>query len=591
MEIIAGVNITILLAGLLILIGVGTSLVASRLGAPLLVVFIAIGMLIGEDGPGGVLFNDFRLTFMVGSVSLAIILFDGGLRTRFATFRGVFWPAMSLSTLGVLITAVVSGVAASWLTGRPLLEGLLLGAVISSTDAAAVFFLLGAGGIVLTRRVAATLQIESAVNDPVAVFITLLLVELIQAGGYPTWSMAQTLISQGLFGAAFGLAGGLAASIALNRVTMSQGLQPLFVAAAAITVYALTSLVHGSGFLAVYIAGLVIGNRPMRAYSNIIGFHDAATWLVQIVMFVLLGLLVTPHNLITRGWEAAGVALVLMFLARPLAVALCVLPFGYRLHEAAFISWIGLRGAVGIFLAAIPVLVSLPSAMFYFEVAFFVVLASLLIQAWTMGPVARWMGVALPRTAVSAGRVEVDLPGQLTSEMVGFPVALNSPILRGVKPPSWARLALVARGEQVLMAADAGPLRAGDWSYWIAPPQRADQLDRLFAASIEEKDAAEAFFGSFIVHGDTRMGALATLYDLPVEPDDITQTLEAMFRTAYDRTPVPGDSLTIGSMRMIARTVEDEQLMTVGLKPVVVDEDKPTPTWQRWARKILQGRD
>jgi cell volume regulation protein A len=590
MEVIAGVNIAILMAGLLILIGVGTSLVASRLGAPLLVVFIGIGMLIGEDGPGGVMFDDFRLTFMVGSVSLAIILFDGGLRTRFATFRGVFWPAVALSSVGVVITTVVAGLAASWFTGKPLLEGLLLGAVISSTDAAAVFFLLGAGGVVLTRRVAATLQIESAVNDPVAVFITLLLVQLIQAGGHPTWAMAQTLVAQGLFGAAFGLAGGLAASVALNRLTMSQGLQPLFVAAAAVTIYALTALVEGSGFLAVYIAGLVLGNRPMRGYSNVIGFHDAATWLVQIVMFVLLGLLVTPHNLLIRGWEAAGVALVLMLLARPLAVAACVLPFGYRLHEVAFISWIGLRGAVGIFLAAIPVLVKLPNGMFYFEVAFFVVMASLLIQAWTIGPVARLLGVALPRTAVSAGRVELDLPGQLASEMVGFPVAPDSPILRGVKPPSWARLAMVVRGEQVLMAPDAGPLRAGDWCYWIAPPQRADQLDRLFAASIEEKDAAEAFFGSFIVHGDARLGALATLYDLPVPPDQTTLTLEAAFRAAYDRTPVPGDSITLGTMRLIARSVEDEQLVSVGLKPILADEDKPPPRWHSWARKILQGR-
>ena len=590
MEVIAGVNIAILLAGLLILIGVGTSLVASRFGAPLLVVFIGIGMLIGEDGPGGVMFNDFRLTFMVGSVSLAIILFDGGLRTRFATFRGVFWPAAALSSVGVLITTVVAGLAASWFTGKPILEGLLLGAVISSTDAAAVFFLLGAGGVMLTRRVAATLQIESAVNDPVAVFTTLLLVELIQAGGHPTWSMAKTLVSQGMFGAVFGITGGLAASVALNRLTMSQGLQPLFVAAAAVTIYALTALVDGSGFLAVYLAGLVLGNRPMRGYSSVIGFHDAATWLVQIVMFVLLGLLVTPHHLLTRGWEAAGVALVLMLVARPLAVAVCVLPFGYRLHEAAFISWIGLRGAVGIFLAAIPVLVNLPNGLFYFEVAFFVVMASLLIQAWTMGPVARLLGVALPRTAVSAGRVELDLPGQLASEMVGFPVAPESPILRGVKPPSWARLAMVVRGEQVLMAPDAGPLRAGDWCYWIAPPQRAQLLDRLFAPEIEEKDAAEAFFGSFIVHGDARLGALATLYDLPVPQEQTTLTLEAAFRAAYDRTPVPGDSITLGTMRLIARTVEEEQLVSVGLKPILPDEDNPPPRWHRWARKILQGR-
>jgi cell volume regulation protein A len=590
MEVIAGVNIAILLAGLLILIGVGTSLVASRFGAPLLVVFIGIGMLIGEDGPGGVMFNDFRLTFMVGSVSLAIILFDGGLRTRFATFRGVFWPAAALSSVGVLITTVVAGLAASWFTGKPILEGLLLGAVISSTDAAAVFFLLGAGGVMLTRRVAATLQIESAVNDPVAVFTTLLLVELIQAGGHPTWSMAKTLVSQGMFGAVFGITGGLAASVALNRLTMSQGLQPLFVAAAAVTIYALTALVDGSGFLAVYLAGLVLGNRPMRGYSSVIGFHDAATWLVQIVMFVLLGLLVTPHHLLTRGWEAAGVALVLMLVARPLAVAVCVLPFGYRLHEAAFISWIGLRGAVGIFLAAIPVLVNLPNGLFYFEVAFFVVMASLLIQAWTMGPVARLLGVALPRTAVSAGRVELDLPGQLASEMVGFPVAPESPILRGVKPPGWARLAMVVRGEQVLMAPDAGPLRAGDWCYWIAPPQRAQLLDRLFAPEIEEKDAAEAFFGSFIVHGDARLGALATLYDLPVPQEQTTLTLEAAFRAAYDRTPVPGDSITLGTMRLIARTVEEEQLVSVGLKPILPDEDNPPPRWHRWARKILLGR-
>lgn len=577
---ISFLNALILLGALLVLLGILSSLVASRVGAPLLLVFLLVGMLAGEDGPGGILFDDYRLAYLVGSVSLAVILFDGGLRTRLAAFRGVQWPSITLATAGVAITTTIVGVSALLIFDLTLPEGLLLGAVVASTDAAAVFFLLRVGDLHLKRRVGHTLEIESATNDPAALFLTIALIEIILQGGEPTWALAAELGQHAVIGTIVGVVGGFAASWLLNRIGMSQGLHPLFVMTSAVMVYAVAAVTGGSGFLAVYLAGLVLGNRPLRAYSAIITFHDAMTWLSQIVMFVLLGLLVSPHKFLDYLWPALATAFCLMFIARPAAVMLCLSPFRFSLREKIFVSWVGLRGAVGVFLASIPVLAQLPQAQLYFNAGFVVVLVSLIVQGWTINWSARKLGVTLPRAPRSVRRVELDLPGQLELEMVGYPVSEESPILKHGATPSWARLNMVIRDDAILAPLQAGALQPGDYAYFLAPPAKAPLLDRLFAGGPD--GAGRLPFGELVFSGEVTLGAIGRLYDIVVPPDQSDVTVANYFAAAYDQPPTVEDAVTIGPLKLTVREMADDRVAKVGLD--ILSYDRPEEPRGRLAR-------
>ncbi|MEZ5436748.1 MAG: potassium/proton antiporter [Lysobacteraceae bacterium] len=557
----------LLLGGaLLILVGIASSLIATRFGAPLLLVFLLIGMGLGEDG-FGISFNNYRLTYFLGSLALAVILFDGGLRTKVASFRGALAPAGLLATLGVVITTLIAGTAAHFLLGLSWPAGLLIGAIVASTDAAAVFFLLRAGGLHLQKRVGATLEIESGSNDPFAVFLTVLLVAWISSHGeMGVGDMFVTLAKQIVIGGALGGVGGRAIAAALNRLALPAGLHPLLAVSGAVALFGLTGLLGGSGFLAVYLAGLVVGNRPVRAFANVLSVQDAATWLAQLVMFLVLGLLITPSSLLSLLWPALGVAAVLMFVARPVAVLLCLAPFRFRRGELGFVSWVGLRGAVGIFLASIPMLVGLPNAETYFNVAFVVVLASLLVQGWSLTAAANFFRVALPRRDPPSRRIELDLPGQLEYEMVGYRVANDSAVLRGSRMPGWARPALVVRRETVLTPEQAGELEAEDYAYFLAPPDRVVRLDWLFAEPTEAREAEREVFGEFTFDGDVPLGALAEFYDLAVPPRHAERSAADLFARRYDGTPQVGDRIRLGQAVLVVRDLNEEQVAKVGLK-------------------------
>ena len=465
MAVLDAVSLTITLAALLVLAGILSSLVALRFGAPLLLVFLLVGILAGEAGPGGIAFDDVRTTYLVGSVALALILFDGGLRTRFATFRSVLTPSLVLATVGVLLTAALTAPVARFLLGFDWTASLLVGAVVASTDAAAVFLLIHAHGLRLRPRVGATLEIESGTNDPFAIFLTIALIETLLAASQPSAAVLRELAVQAIGGTLIGVFGGRTITMALNRLALPQGLHAPLVTTGALLVFGIAQSLHASGFLAVYLAGLIVGNRPTRAHNAVIAFLDAATWLAQIVMFVLLGLLAWPQRLLEHGLPALAVAVTLMLVARPLAVFLCLAPFRFSWREKAFISWVGLRGAVGIFLAAIPLLVGLPNAEVFFDIGFVVVLVSLLVQGWTIPFAARRLHIALPRSDPAPRRVELDLPGQLEQELVGYAIGPQNPYLRRRLIPSWAKLTLVVRDEHVLTAAEADGIRAGDHAY------------------------------------------------------------------------------------------------------------------------------
>ncbi|HZP69773.1 MAG TPA: potassium/proton antiporter [Pseudolabrys sp.] len=560
------ISLLILLGSLLVLAGILSSLIALRFGAPLLLVFLLVGMLAGEGGPGGIKFDDVGTTYAVGSIALALILFDGGLRTRFVTFRNVLAPAVTLATIGVLVTAVLTAPVAKFAFGIGWMEALLIGAAVASTDAAAVFFLINARGLRLRPRVRAVLEVESGTNDPFAIFLTMLLVEILLVGKQD-WSHALTeFLREAILGCVIGFAGGRVIAFVLNRLTLAQGLHAPFVAVSALVVFAFANTLHASGFLGVYLAGLVVGNMQTRAHNTVIAFLDAITWLAQIVMFVLLGLLAWPHRLADSILGAVAVAAALMLVARPAAVFLCLAPFKFQWRELTFISWVGLRGAVGIFLASIPLLVSLPRANLFFDVAFVVVLSSLLVQGWTVALAARKLDISFVRADPLPRRVELDLPGQLAREIVGYPVAANSPYLRRGLIPAWARPTLVVRSGEILTPAEAQPVREGDYVYLLAPPEKAQALDRFFMKMPATSAPDPRLLGDFFVPGTATLGALADIYGLQVAADHAEVTLADYFSEQLQRRAKAGDIVELGPIALLAHKVDGGRVTTVGLR-------------------------
>jgi cell volume regulation protein A len=352
----------------------------------------------------------------------------------------------------------------------------------------------------------------------------------------------------------------------LNRVQMPDGLHPLFVVASAISIYATTSLLGGSGLLAVYLAGLVMANRPVRAYPSIVGFHDAAMWFSQIVMFLVLGLLVTPSTLVEYVVPGVIIGLSLIFVARPLAVWLCLSPFRFSEKEKLFVSWVGLRGAVSIFLAAIPTLAAVPHAEVYFNIAFFVVMISLLVQGRSLNGVARRLGLALRRSARTVRRFEVDIPGQTEQEMIGYPVAPDSLIMGLTHVPAWARIVLIVRDGDIVDPAEAGPLADGDYVYLLATPEDVPRLDRLFSESPDVARRKTPLFGELPINGDAGIGDIAALYDIDVSEEGGAMSVAEYFSTHLRNAPLPGARLPLGNATLVVREVADGAVVRAGLQ-------------------------
>jgi cell volume regulation protein A len=568
-------NTVLLLGSALIIAGILSSLIATRFGAPMLVVFLAVGMLAGEDGPGGLHFSDYSMANLIGSLALSIILFDGGLRTRLAHFTGLFAPALTLATIGVVITAALTGIAAHYLLQLGMAESFLLGAIVASTDAAAVFFLLRTGGVQLRRRAGAILELESGTNDPVAVFLTMTTIALLSSGGaLGTGGVIGLLAEEASIGLVVGLAGGFALVGLLNRVNLPSGLHPLLAVAAAVLIFALAAVVGGSGFFAAYVAGLVVGNRPVRAYAGILSLNDAVTWLAQIVMFLVLGLLASPHRLLEVAVPALGISLFLIFVARPVATWASLQFFGFDWREKAFVSWVGLRGAVSIFLGAVPTLAGLPNAALYFDTAFFVVLVSLLLQGWTTKWFAERLRQIVPRRTAPVQRIELDLPGQIDVEMVGYPILPDSRVLNIAAMPRWARAALVVRDRQVLEPTAAGKLKTGDYAYFLAPALRAARLDSLFAP-LAEAGAAEACDCEFSIRGDTPLALLSTMYELDLGAIDGSHTVARLFAERFEHAPEIGDRLPLGRSIMTVKALDGDDVIEASLG--FNETDRPAP--------------
>lgn len=570
METLDQVNIKLLFGALLVLAGIASSLLARRFGAPLLLVFLLLGLLLGVDGPGGIEYSDAGFTYLAGSLALALILFEGGLQTRASQVRGTVMPSVMLATVGVVLTAAFTAIAAHFLLDLSPLRALLLGTVISSTDAAAVFFLIRAGGLHLERRTGSTLEVESGANDPVAVFLTIAITGWLAGKGVTVTEILGQIVWGIVCGTMLGYLGGRLIVWSLNHYDLPSGLHPWLAMAGAVSVFAITGWLGGSGFLAVYLAGIVVANRPVRTRNEVMAVQDAVTWFAQLVMFLLLGLLATPSSLLDVLWPALGVSLFLMFIGRPLAVLLCLLPFGYRPGETGFIAWVGLRGAVGIFLASIPLLVELPNAPLYFNVAFVVVLTSMLIQGWTLTRAAHWFGVAVPRNDPDTRRVQLDLPGQLDYDLLGYRVPSGCKALQTDTWPPKVRLMMAVRDGKVLTAEEAGALQAHDYAYLLAPAGAARRVDWMFSEKTDNQP--QESLGKFPLPGNVALGELAQFYGLRIPKHLASHTAAELFDQRFDEIPQIGDRLTLGPAVLIVREIENQHVTQVGLEFVSLGE-------------------
>jgi cell volume regulation protein A len=464
-------NLLLLAGGLLTFLSLLAGVFSARLGLSFLLVFLVAGMLVGVDGPGGVRFDNTTLTAWVGNASLAIILLEGGVSTRMSTFRTGLRPALLLSTLGVAITAGVVGAVAMAVMDVDWRYGLLLGAIVASTDAAAVFSVLRYAGVRLNERVLASLEMESGLNDPMAVFLTLALIATIQ-GGAGLGDALVLLLRQAGFGAAVGLLAGTAVAWLLRRLTLTAGhggLLSLIIVSGGLVVFAGAGLLEGSGFLAVYLFGVRLRARATAAAHAASSALDGFAWAAQAGMFLLLGLLVSPHQMLESIWPTVAVVATLVFVARPLAVWVCLSPLGFSSGQKLFMGWVGLRGAVPIVLALFPMIEHVAGSYRFFNVAFAVVLMSLLLQGTTIAWSAALFKVTepLPEPAPDSK----PLQGRL---MLGADLSLDEVCrLLGLPVPAYAEATL---GDWLTEALAKDP-EQGDGLDWHGARFKVDRRD------------------------------------------------------------------------------------------------------------------
>ncbi|WP_137133599.1 potassium/proton antiporter [Rhizobium sp. FKY42] len=566
--------VVVLVGTVLVLAAAFSSLLAFRFGAPLLLIFLMIGLVAGVDGIG-INFSNFSMAYVLGSLALAVILFDSGFGTSLHSFKIAAAPALTMASVGVVLTAAIFAFAASLLLGIDWLHGMLLGSIVASTDAAAVFFLLRVGGVHIRDKVRSTLEVESGTNDPMAVFLTIALVELIASGhgtsGFNLDLLTMFVKQMGL-GTALGLLGGLMIVSVLNRLPVDRGLAPIFVLGLAMLIFSFTGAVGGSGFLAVYVAGIFAGNKRIFAKEAIRRFQDGLTWLAQIIMFLVLGLLATPSQFPTILLPAIGLALFLIFVARPIAVWLSLLPFDFTQQEIGFVAWVGLRGAVSILLGIMPILGGIDDQHVFFNTAFIIVLVSLLLQGWTIRSVAERLGLIIPPRMGEVDKVELDLPGRANHELISYRVIKDSPILRGERIPRWAMPSLVIRDGRSMRYQYAGRLRENDQVYLFIAPGYSRLLDRLFASRVPVDEDDADFFGAFAISPSRPAKELDAAYG----PGLLTTAEQAMTVGDLMTYRLGGkvdyaDRVRLGSIILIVRDLDEhEHVSSVGisLEPV-----------------------
>lgn len=556
------IDTILLVTGGLILLGVLSNKLAAKAGLPALVLFMGIGMLAGSEGLGGIEFEEFKLAHAVGTVALALILFDGGLQTSFVSVRKAWRPASILATLGVLTTAMLTAGGAMWLLGLDWQIALLLGAIISSTDAAAVFSILRGRGLHLDERLSSTLEIESGANDPMAVFLTVMCIELITGTLTPGPAMLALFAQQMGLGLIIGLCGGWAGAQFINRIRLdAAGLYPVSATAIALTVFGLAAELGGSGFLAVYLTGLWIGNQRIIYQRGIRMFHDAAAWTSQIVMFTLLGLLSFPSRLLDVSWESILIALSLTFVARPVSVMSTMVFFGFNWKELLFISWVGLKGAVPIILATFPLMFGIEGSETIFNIVFFVVIFSAITQGWSLPFIARLLGLEKPAPPSPAIHLELTSLEHVNADIIEYRIDKGAPAcdrtLMDLPLPEEVHIALLARDKHVLPTKGHTRLSSGDYVFVVHPRPYRPLVDRVFG-QMESGEARWPMGTEVAFDGRHTAEKIAAIYGVaPPVPNG-----QALADCA---APVLGEHVKCGDWTLITRAVDRERACVVSL--------------------------
>lgn len=556
----------LLWAGALMVLAILSSKFSARAGLPVLVMFLVVGMLAGSEGPGGIPFDNYEVAHAVGTVALAFILFDGGLRTPVASLRLAWKPSALLATLGVLVTSAVTGGVAVFALDLSPLEGLLLGSIVGSTDAAAVFSLLRNAGVHLRKRLGATLEIESGANDPMAIFLTVGLISVLTGERPLGLGLLWLFVLEMGVGLAVGLAVGTLARLLINRINLAAaGLYPLLTAACGVLAFGVAAGLQGSGFLAVYVAGTVLGNGRLVFLKGTLLFHDGIAWAGQIVMFVVLGLLSYPSQL----WAVAGpgllVALALTFVARPLSVLPLLLPFKFTWRELTLVSWVGLKGAVPIILATYPLMSGLHAGAMIFNVVFFVVLISAVVQGGTLPWFARKLGLEEPPVPEPPLSLEITSLRDVDAEIIDYVVPEDSPtagcLLRDLALPEDAVVAMITRDKALIPPRGSTEVRAGDHLFVVVNHESRWPVDAIFARARGDQPAFIP--NEFALRGTTTVGHLAQIYGLALGAP-AGATLEQLIRERTSGAAV-GDTVRVGRFQLRVRELRDGKIGSVAL--------------------------
>ncbi|MBM7702420.1 potassium/proton antiporter [Metabacillus iocasae] len=474
----------ILLSAILFISGVITTKFSARLGVPALVLFIMVGIVMGSDVLGIIHFDDAGLAQTIGVFALVIILFEGGLQTKWKTLRPVIPPALSLATMGVLLTSGIVAVAAKYILEIGWLEAILFGAIVGSTDAAAVFAVLKGQNV--KPRIGATLEAESGSNDPMAVFLTIAMIELITVPDANMWKLIASFFVQMGLGLIVGYVFGRLATAAINRLNLdSSGLYPVFATAFALLTYGVTAFMNGSGLLAVYVSAIIIGNTEVAYRHSIVRFSEGFAWMMQILMFVILGLLVFPSELFIWDvmWKGIVISLILMLIARPAAVYASTINMGYTNKELLFLSWAGLKGAVPIVLATFPMLAHVENSQLIFNVVFFVVLTSCLIQGSTITNLADKLGLVGPEKTTPMHSLELVSLGKANAEMIEYEMEEDAAIvgqkLINIPFPKHALVNAIIRNDKLLTPTGNTVIQPRDFLYVLTSRASKQELIRL----------------------------------------------------------------------------------------------------------------